>query len=427
MDSEPIFHSIPINKYDIAGDEERMNEMIENSIRYKTFNKNEVKYLYHSLIDNCIYFLKTSYESIYDSKTELSRQEYGIYIEDVIRKARITIPLLYGIMFYIKRFRQAVRKCPKIILGLNKGLTIKEPKDLKKVFIISAILSLKFFNDRVILNTEWTKFLEISTDEINLCENQFLKFINYNLHLNSKNYYVFINDYLSKFNSEPKTNNNNNNNNNNNTSHSIDKNLSSLSIQSKQDTINDNKINILINDTNPNTNNNVVSINGHGHGNNDSILNKLPTPVDPPSSIKLKSTSTINKNKTQNIFLSITPTPSNPHSLNESSKNTITNNNNDIFLSITPNSSTFTTTTNLLTPTKNNYSINNNNNNNCNLILQKNYRNSILPSPIHEDIQKKTQNISNNKSSNRYVYQSLHNHKFKPYGPNTTNIRLPIC
>jgi hypothetical protein len=197
---EPVFHIIPLSSSDAAADEAIINEITENSLRYKSFNKHEIKYLYNTLIDNCIYFLETTYESLYSTSYTLNHQEFHTFANEIIRKARVTIPLLYSIMYYIKRFRTAVRKCPKIILGLNQGVSIKEPKDLYKIFTTAAVLSLKFFNDRVILNHEWTKFLNISVEEVNLCERQFFKFIDYNLNLSGKNYYVFINDYLNKFN-----------------------------------------------------------------------------------------------------------------------------------------------------------------------------------------------------------------------------------
>ena len=197
---EPEFHIIPLSSSDTTADEAYINEIKENSLRYKSFNKHEIKYLYNTLIDNCIYFLETTYESLYSSSYTFDHQEFHVFANGIIRKARISIPLLYSVMYYIKRFRGAVRKCPKVILGLNQGVSIKEPNDLYKIFTTAAILSLKFFNDRVILNCEWTKFLNISVEEVNLCERQFFKLIEYNLNLSGKNYYVFINDYLNKFN-----------------------------------------------------------------------------------------------------------------------------------------------------------------------------------------------------------------------------------
>ncbi|OUM66552.1 hypothetical protein PIROE2DRAFT_6173 [Piromyces sp. E2] len=199
---EPVFHQIPLSstQTDAAADEAFINEMKETSLRYKSFNKHEIKFLYNSLIDNCIYFLETTYESLYSTSLALDRQEFHAFASEIIRKARVTIPLLYSVMYYIKRFRTAVRKCPKVILGLNQGVSIKQPKDLYKIFTIAAVLSLKFFNDRVILNHEWTKFLNITVEEVNLCERQYFKLIDYNLNLSSKNYYTFISDYLNKFN-----------------------------------------------------------------------------------------------------------------------------------------------------------------------------------------------------------------------------------
>ncbi|KAL6592579.1 hypothetical protein U3516DRAFT_818457 [Neocallimastix sp. 'constans'] len=194
---EPEFHLIPLNStsHDIEVD---MNELMENSLKYRTFNKNEVKYLYNSLIDNCIYFLETSYASLLKSKKTINHRKFRCFIEGVLRKTKITIPILYSVMYYLKRFRTSIRKCPEIVLDLKEGLTITQPKDLKKVFISASILSLKFFNDIVIMNSEWTKFVDITVEQINLCERQFIEFINYNLNLNVKNYYVFINDYLKR-------------------------------------------------------------------------------------------------------------------------------------------------------------------------------------------------------------------------------------
>jgi len=197
---EPEFHIIPLASSDAAADEAFINEIQEHSLRYKSFNKNEIKYLYTTLIDNCIYFLETTYESLYATSYTFDHQEFHVFANEIIRKARVSIPLLYSVMYYIKRFRAAVRKNPKVILGLNQGVSIKEPKDLYKIFATAAVLSLKFFNDRVILNHEWTKFLNITVEEVNLCERQFFKLIDYNLNLSGKNYYVFINDYLNKFN-----------------------------------------------------------------------------------------------------------------------------------------------------------------------------------------------------------------------------------
>lgn len=148
---EPEFHTIPLasSQHDIEAD---MNELMENSLKYQTFNKNEIKYLYNNLVDNCIYFLETSYESLYSNcENSLNHQEYRLFIEKILRNARFTIPLLYSVMYYIKRFRTAIRNTPQVILGLKEGLTIKEPKDLQKVFVSAAVLSIKFFNDRVIM------------------------------------------------------------------------------------------------------------------------------------------------------------------------------------------------------------------------------------------------------------------------------------
>jgi len=198
---EPVFQSIPLSshQYDSSNEDAILNELKENSLKYQIFNKHEVKYLYNSLIDNCIYFLETTYESLYASKYDFDHPQFHSFAERVIRHTKITIPLLYSIMYYIKRFRTAVRKSPKTILTLQRGMTIKSPEDLKKVFVIAAVISIKFFNDHVIYNVEWRKFIDISVEEINLCENQFFRFIDYNLNLNVDNYYTFINDYLNKF------------------------------------------------------------------------------------------------------------------------------------------------------------------------------------------------------------------------------------
>jgi len=481
------FLSIPISQYNMAENEQRMQEIIENSLKYKTFNKNEVKYLYHSLTDNCIYFLETTYESIYNSKASLNHQEYRIYIEEVIRKARITIPLLYGIMFYIKRFRQAVRKCPKFLLELNKGLTIKEPKDLKKIFIISAVLSLKFFNDRVILNTEWTKFLGITVEELNLCEIQLLKLINYNLNLDFKNYYIFINDYLSKFNS---INNINNNNKTTNGTLSLlpyaNKNISSLikSLPNPEMVIEKSlsllKINTTFTDNNENIKNSNEKEKNHGE-----LL--TPTSVEVEQNF-CKEESNKKHPITSDISLSVTPILFNHEKLPTKSRKNINtgcdNIKNDI--SITPNSSN--RMTNLLTPTSsiiesfgsNNFlsineikrngsfhklltptktthprqlnqwvkNVNSNDNqlkslysnkisfnefgsssyfNHHNPFLQENKNNSsALPSPINEDVQKQNHKVHTRKL-NKYLYQNYKDHRFSPYNTNSTNVRLPIC
>jgi len=196
---EPEFHFIPLKSSQTDSDEAIMQEMTENSLKYKTFNVNEIKYLYNSLIDNCIYFLETTYESLNNTPYDFSHKEFHHFVENIIRKARVTIPLLYSVMYYIKRFRTSVRNNPDSIRNLQQGITITKPEDLRKIFITATVISLKFFNDRVILNAEWTKFIKLSTEEVSLCERQFFKFINYNLNLNVDNYYIFINDYLTKF------------------------------------------------------------------------------------------------------------------------------------------------------------------------------------------------------------------------------------
>jgi len=162
----------------------------------------EIKYLYNSLIDSCIYFLETTYESLYASKYDFDHQNFYNFAGQIIRKAKVTIPILYSIMYYIKRFRTAVRKCSKAIINLQRGITINSPEDLKKLFVTATILALKFSNDHVILNVEWKKFINISVEDINLCENQFFQLIEYNLSLKAENYYKFINDYLEKYRSK---------------------------------------------------------------------------------------------------------------------------------------------------------------------------------------------------------------------------------
>jgi len=112
---EPVFHSIPLNsnKFDSSIDDAILNELKENCLKYQIYNKDEIKYLYNSLIDSCIYFLETTYESLYASKYDFDHQNFYNFAGQIIRKAKVTIPILYSIMYYIKRFRTAVRKCQK--------------------------------------------------------------------------------------------------------------------------------------------------------------------------------------------------------------------------------------------------------------------------------------------------------------------------
>jgi len=285
---EPEYHSIPLatSAYDI---EAERDEIIENTLKFQTFNKNEIKFLYHSLIDNCIYFLETTYESLYSNCTNpIDHHEFHNYIENILFNTRITIPMLYSIMYYIKRFRAAIRQCPTAILGLREGLTINQPKDIKKVFVSAAILSIKFFNDRVIKNSEWTKFIDLTKEQINICEVQFVRLINYNLNLNVRNYYTFIDDYLTKFNNKTESLTEVNSPPTIITSPPYERTL----IQQKR-----------------------LTINCSGIPNNNNPIYNTPTHILPAQSNAMSvenlidSSSSIN-NSSSNAFLSITPTPS---------------------------------------------------------------------------------------------------------------------
>ncbi|KAG4107700.1 hypothetical protein H8356DRAFT_1624074 [Neocallimastix lanati (nom. inval.)] len=284
---EPEYNSIPLatSAYEIEAEKD---EIIENTLKFQTFNKNEIKYLYHSLINNCIYFLETTYKSLYSDCTDpINHQEFHTYIENILLKTRITIPMLYSIMYYIKRFRTAIRQCPTAILGLREGLTINQPKDIQKVFVSAAILSIKFFNDRVIMNSEWTKFIDLTKEQINICEVQFVRLIDYNLNLNVRNYYTFINDYLTKFNkteSLTKVN--------SPSTITISQPVEQTLIQQKPLTINCNKI----------------PYDNHSIYNTQTEI--LPTQPKAMSVENLIDNSLSINNTSSNAFLSITPTPS---------------------------------------------------------------------------------------------------------------------
>lgn len=176
-------------------------EVTEKKTKLEDLDKSEKKLMYNRLIETCIELLESIYKLTNGRHclpcTKTERLNFIIFLENTIKRARISIPIFITIMFYIQRLRFKIQKNPSL-LKIYEGLAIYDRSDLRKIYLVATILAFKFLNDRHIHTIVWAKYAEYTVNELNRGERHFLKIIDYYLNITEKNYNCLLEEYIKK-------------------------------------------------------------------------------------------------------------------------------------------------------------------------------------------------------------------------------------
>jgi PHO85 cyclin-5 len=114
----------------------------------------------------------------------------NIFIEEVLKKAKISYNTLQLTLIYILRFIKETN---------NNNTKNIELKCGRRVFISALILATKYLLDRAYSNKIWSEIIELPNKDVNKIELLFAKSIKYNFYVSKEyfdNFSLYHNNYV---------------------------------------------------------------------------------------------------------------------------------------------------------------------------------------------------------------------------------------
>ena len=121
-----------------------------------------------------------------DSPALLKRSAFRKFIEDILRKTRVSISVVILALRYVRRLKES---SPSI-----SGADGSE----YRLALVSLILAAKFLDDNTYTNGAWAEVCSLMVGEVNLMEREFLAGVQYRLNVTEEEYSEWLH-YLEMF------------------------------------------------------------------------------------------------------------------------------------------------------------------------------------------------------------------------------------